>query len=272
MVAVLVLFYITNEAIKNYENTAEKLVQAEKDYLKVSTELQSAEVQLGNERGKVTRLERQLKDDAFQIALLKDNVLVLKDKLFVDEMAKQIEADIAQGEPGRPLGSTDHLLLCQYIRASINYQDLYKKKYPKYAENFNWKTMLRMMWVEDHLALDPKKGAAGELGAPQICESNKNKDGSEDKYLYHLLCRLGYKRSNYQKTIWDYRKTPRIQVHCMYEHFLGKLRDQDGLFTAAVVAYNSASSFPEKTAYWASYMGTRSRMQKWINLTLAGCK
>jgi len=150
------------------------------------------------------------------------------------------------------------------ILACMKYEKVYKNKYPKYKDCYSWVTMVRMLAVESEFNRNPKQGAHGELGAPQICEYSIEKNGTKTQTLYLLLCSIGKRKSSYVSTILWYREDVDTQINAMYQHFTSKLKDTDGSVKKAIVAYNSYYAVPELSPYWYRYQKFSMLASGWI--------
>jgi hypothetical protein len=149
------------------------------------------------------------------------------------------------------------------------YEGVYKKKYPAWAQFFSWRTCMYIGFLETKLNLTEHNGASA-MGEFQILEFNnyKLKDGSinphPQKFLYPLMCKLGYKKITYGKTLDYFLANPEVQVNCFYYVFMEKLRDSHGDFTSAVVAYNAWQPDPLNSDYWVYYINSQRKFENWF--------
>jgi len=232
------------------------------------TQVSEADTYVRENKGKIDALLNTIKRQDKSIRGLEDATDEYGKKIFEMELAKQIVGFITKADPAKSCFKVNVVDVQGYIHNCIKYEKIYGKKYPVYAGNFSWRAMMKVLYIENQYERNPPKGKATELGCPQIREFvyEKNRKGKVIRIpqLYNVLVRLGHKRASYETTINAYRQSTEIQVDCLYYFFYLKLKDCDGDFIHALVAYNSARQFPEVSVYWLKYQNATSLLNGWV--------
>lgn len=251
-----VALYLGERAVVNHLSLLKENAELRKE--KADTE-----VYLKENKGKIDALLGIMKRQSSDVKYLRAINEKRKNTLFTVALSNRIYQHIREEDPGKDIYKISPQEIQTYLEACMDLEKAYEIRYKKYKGKYSWKTMAKMLYIEHKFEKDPKRGAADEMGAPQIREFY-SKDGKKIPYLYQLMCKLGYKRGSYDSTILLYRDSPYIQVECMYEHFTRKLKEQEGDFVKAVVAYNFAKKFPEQSSYWFMYQKTTLLFNRWI--------
>ena len=260
--AVLTLF--TVRAAFEYNIAFHELAARSAALATLSLELQVANKELVDKKGKIDGLIGTI---ARQDALIEFTDRKNKDfhnRLFIWELTRQISLYCAK-DPAARLCARNPVDIYEMVSACMKYEGVYKKKYPKYKDDYNWMTMVRMLGIESNFELNPKPGPRTELGAPQICEIDTDRRGNRTPVLYSILKLIGAGKPTYGLTIDHYRSDPDTQINAMYQYFTWKLRDTHGDLKKAIVAYNSYYAVPELSPYWYQYQLFSRRSAVWIS-------
>lgn len=245
------------------------------DLFQVQTKLSGAQLELDRvnkeikaKEGTIDGLEGTITRQNLQIKNAEATMTRWRQMLFNLELARDIVAYMQKEADDLPLRKASFNAIYQMIYYAQKYEKVYQKKYPEWKDHFSWRACLHMIWVESRFNLRCHSSQSAQ-GAPQILEFNnyKLKDGTvnpkKEKFLYPVLCALGYKKSSYEATIDAYLDSPEEQINAYYYVFALKLGDTKGQFMAAVVAYNYWRADPATSAYWYRYLSAKHKFNVW---------
>lgn len=236
---------------QNLIEAQKQLEDKEKEVVKADEELRKKKDKIEILTDMIVRQNRTLKWDTALI-------LKMQDALFNRELAMQIVQWGVEHEPGKALYQLSVKNVYEYIVYCQKWAQLYAIKYPKHKAIYNWKTGLKIIWIESFFDKDPRPSSASAIGGVQVLEYSAYGTPQQEKSLYFLLISLGYKKDTYKETIDYYRNNISVQVDCMFKVLTFKMRDKHDDVTSAIVAYNWAYDIPTDSPYWTAYLEKES--------------